>query len=248
VRSRTYSRKEIPVSQWFYAEGNRERRGPLPAENIAALFRSGRIAGDTLVWREGADDWRPLRDFATELGLDMPAGPAPEPAVPPLPPPVQQVHVVVPAPAPRTGLSGCAILGIVAAVGGVMVVAIAGILAAIAVPAYNDYLLRAKVTAAHAQLQPLAAEVAGSAAAGGHCPVNGDEGFDSPESYAGGDIGAVRIGRFDNGHCGLEARFHVPGKDTLDGKHLWLDYDTQTATWTCSADVADKYLPAGCRG
>jgi type IV pilus assembly protein PilA len=240
--------KEIPMSQWFYAEGNRERRGPLPAENIAALFRSGRIAGDTLVWREGAGDWRPLRDFAAELGLDMPAGPAPEPAVPPLPPQVQHVHVVAPAPAPRPGLSGCAIFGIVAAVGGLMVVAVGGILAAIAVPAYNDYVLRAKVTAAHAQLQPLAADVAHSMTTGGHCPVNGDEGFHSPESYAGGDLAAVRIGRFGNGHCGLEARFHVPGKAALDGKHLWLDYDTQTATWSCSSDVADKHLPAHCRG
>lgn len=236
------------MSQWFYAEGNRERRGPLPAENIAALFRSGRIAGDTLVWREGAGDWRPLRDFAAELGLDMPANPSPEPGAPPLPPPAQHVHVVAPAPAPRPGLSGCAIVGIIAAVAGVVLVAIVGILAAIALPAYNDYLLRSKTGIARAQLQALAPEVARFASDNGHCPVNGDDGFDSPESYAGGDIAAVRIGRFENGHCGLEARFQAPGKQAIDGKHLWLDYDTQSAAWKCSSDVAEKYLPADCRG
>ena len=51
------------MSEWFYAEGNRERRGPLPAASIVELFHSRRIAGDTLVWREGATDWRPLSEF-----------------------------------------------------------------------------------------------------------------------------------------------------------------------------------------
>ncbi len=237
------------MSQWFYAEGNRERRGPLPAANIAELFRSGRIAADTLVWREGATDWRPLRDFAAELGLDMPAGAAPPPSAPPLPPAVQHVHVVTPAPPPRPGLSGCAIVGIIAAVAGIALLAIAGILAAIAVPAYNSYLLRSKTAIAWGQLQPLTHEVARFATANGHCPVNGDDGFDSPGSYAAGDVAEVRIGRFDNGHCGLEARFRAPGNQALDGKHLWLDYDMQTATWACSSDVADKqHLPASCRG
>ncbi len=242
------SRKESPVSQWFYAEGNRERRGPLPAANIAELFRSGRIADDTLVWREGAADWRPLRDFAAELGLDMPVGIPPEPSAPPLPPPVQHAHVVAPAPPPRSGLSGCAVIGIIAAVAGVALLALVGILAAIAVPAYNDYLLRSKMAVARGQLQPLTHEVAHFAAANGHCPVNGDDGFDDPEGYAAGDVASVRVGRFENGHCGLEATFRMPGKQMLDGKHLWLDYDTQADTWTCSSDVADKYLPASCRG
>ncbi|MGE4459281.1 MAG: pilin [Stenotrophomonas sp.] len=232
------------MSQWFYAEGNRERRGPLPAASIVELFRSNRIAGDTLVWREGASDWRPLADFAAELGLDMPAG---QSSAPPLPPPVQQAPIVAPAP-PRPGLSGCAVAGIIAAVAGVALLAIGGILAAIAIPTYNSYLTRAKVTAAWAQLQPLTQDVARFASASGHCPVNGDSGFHSPESYAAGDVASARIGRFENGHCGVEARFQVPGRQALAGKHLWLDYDTQTATWTCRSDVADQHLPAQCRG
>ncbi|KRG87479.1 MULTISPECIES: pilin [Stenotrophomonas] len=232
------------MSEWFYAEGNRERRGPLPAASIVELFHSRRIAGDTLVWREGATDWRPLSEFADELGLDMPPG---QPVAPPLPPPVQHAPAVEPAPA-RPGLSGCAVAGVVAAVVGVVLLAIGGILAAIAIPAYNSYLMRAKITAAWAQLQPLTQDVARFASAAGHCPVNGDSGFESPESYAAGDVASARVGRFENGHCGVEARFRVPGKQALDGKHLWLDYDTQTATWTCSSDVADEHLPAQCRG
>lgn len=238
------------VSQWFYAEGNRERRGPLPAENIVELFRSGRIVSDTLVWREGAGDWQPLRNFAAELGLDQVATPSPGPVAPPLPPPVRQLPPAAPAtaaPAAKPGLSGCAIAGIIIAVVGVVLVAIVGILAAIAMPAYNEYLQRSKTAIVRGQLLPLEAEVAAFAQAHDRCPVNGDDGFGSPESLADGDVAAIRIGRFENGHCGIEARLHVPKYSALDGKAIWLDYDSDTGAWQCSSDVADKLLPTGCR-
>jgi len=243
--------EDTHVSQWFYAEGNRERRGPLSAENIVELFRSGRIVGDTLVWREGAGDWQPLRNFAAELGLDEAVAPSSGPAAPPLPPPVQYLPpaaAAMPAPVAKPGLSGCAIIGIVVAVVGVVLVAIAGILAAIAVPAYAEYLQRSKTAIAYGQLLPLQAEVAAFAQAHGRCPVNGDDGFGEPEALATGEVASVRVGRFGNGHCGIEARLHVPGRDALDGKAIWLDYDSDTGTWQCSSDVADKFLPTGCRG
>lgn len=241
------------MSQWFYAEGNRERRGPLSDGNIVELFRSGRIALDTLVWREGAGDWQPLHHFATELGLDTAADTVSSaPAAPPLPPPIQQYvptgASAAPASMAKPGLSGCAIVGIIAVVAGIVLVAIIGILAAIALPAYQSYTLRAKASMAHGQLLPLKTEVAGFAQQHERCPVNGDEGFDTPESYAQGDVASIRIGRFDNGHCGLEARLHVPGSQPLDGKTLWFDYDTATHVWACSSDVDDKYLPLNCRG
>jgi len=247
------------VNQWFYAEANRERRGPLSAENIIELFRSGRIAADTLVWREGAPDWLPLSGFADELGLVLESpGPAPEapqpPAmpVPPLAPPV--LPVAPPATAsgqaapPKKGLSGCAIAGILAAVVGVLLLGLLGILAAIAVPAYQEYVLRSKTAMAYGELIPLKMEVASFVQANDRCPVNEDEGFGSPESYASNALESVRVGRFDNDHCGLEARLKAPDSPQLDGKSLWLDYDTETATWTCSSDVADKNLPMDCRG
>ena len=239
------------MSQWFYADDNRERRGPLPTENIVELFRSGRIVGDTLVWREGAGDWQPLRNFAAELGLDEATPPSAGPAAPPLPPPVQHLPPATPVistPPAKPGLSGCAIVGIVVAVVGVVLVAIAGILAAIAVPAYAEYVQRSKTAIAYGQLLPLQAEVAAFAQAHGRCPVNGDDGFGEPEALAAGEVASVRVGRFGNGHCGIEARLHVPGRDALDGKAIWFDYDSDTGTWQCSSDVADKFLPTGCRG
>ena len=243
------------MSQWFYAEGNRERRGPLPAENIVSLFRSGRIAADTLVWREGAAEWQPLQAVAAELGLDELANPAPPlaptaPHIPDPPGPSPQFPAPPPPPAPpatKPGLSGCAIAGIVLGIGGVALIVIVGILAAIAIPQYHEYTLRSRTAMAKGQLVTLKPEVAAFATEHDRCPVNGDEGFGSPESYADRGIASVRIGRYDNGHCGLEARLSAPGTAQLDGKLIWLDYDTQTATWECSSDVADTYLPTDCR-
>lgn len=242
------------MSQWFYAEGNRERCGPLAAEEIAELFRSGRIALDTLVWREGMDNWQPLRAVAGELGLAEPsATESIETGAAPMPPQLPPVAPAVPAAAasaapPKQGLSGCAIVGVVGAVAGLFLIAILGVLAAIALPAYQDYTLRAKTTAAHLQLVPLKFQIAEFVAEHGRCPVNDDSGFGAPESYAGDGIDTVRIGRFDNGHCGLEALLRVPGKAQLHGKAIWLDYDTDSGDWECSAEVDDKYLPMECRG
>ena len=73
------------MSGWYYADRNREQHGPVTADELVTHYRFGRIALGDLVWREGLPQWRPLRDFADELGLD----PAPvdvAPAPPPVPP------------------------------------------------------------------------------------------------------------------------------------------------------------------
>jgi uncharacterized RDD family membrane protein YckC len=70
------------MSDWYYADRNRQRQGPMQAGELAALFRSGQVAADTLVWRDGLPQWQALGDFAAELGLfgDAPAAAAVEPA------------------------------------------------------------------------------------------------------------------------------------------------------------------------
>lgn len=237
------------MSEWYYAEGNRQRIGPLPDANLVELYRSGRIGLDTLVWREGLPQWRPLGDFAEELALPAPADGQP----PPLPFGAAAPAAPVTAPAasvapPRKGMSGCAIAAIVVGVVGVVCIALIGILAAIAVPAYQDYTLRAKVTIAYAGVTPLRAEVEQFHATEKRCPVNGEGAFGAPESYAQSEIGSVRIGRFDNGHCGVEAVLSVPGQARVDGKALWLDLDPESGQWHCSSEIDDKYLPQECRG
>lgn len=232
------------MSHWYYADAARQRHGPLSSAALLELLQGGQLHHDTLVWREGLPAWAPLRSFAEELGLPAAAAPLP----PPLPPPAVAPAAVATAAAPKSGLSGCAIGGIIAAAVGVVGLAVIGVLAAIAVPAYQEYTLRAKSTAAIAQMEALKPQIEAYIAAQQRCPVNGDDGFGTPESYADAQIAQVRVGRFDNGHCGLEATLREPGRDALDGKALWLDYDEQSAAWTCSAEVDDRYLPVHCRG
>lgn len=245
------------MDQWFFAEGNSQQRGPLPADELIALYRSSRIALDTLVWRDGMAQWQPLETVAAEIGLDIPPvadaveTPEPGPAVPPALPatPAAPVTPVTPVavPPPRKGLSGCAIVGIVAAVIVVLVLIVGAVLAAIALPVYQEYVARSKTSEALVTLAPIKLAVAGFHGEYGRCPVNDDEGFQPAESYADGAIGAVRIGRFDNGHCGVEAELTVPGSTSLDGKLLWLDYNG-AGHWECSGEPDDKYLPLECHG
>ncbi|MGH8055490.1 MAG: pilin [Stenotrophomonas sp.] len=240
------------MSQWFYAEDNRERRGPVTDDAVVALFRSSQLSADTLVWREGAGDWQPLRHFADELGLHELGHSTPSAAesvnVPPLPPSLHTTFTSHPSSPPRKpATSGWVIFGAIAGVMGVAVLTIGGLLAAIAIPSYQQYVMRSRVAAVEAQLAPLKVEVADFATRNTHCPTNDDDGFGSPESYADGDIRQVYIGDPESDYCGFEAVLNMPNQKLLDGKSLWLDYDTQSATWECSSDAADKYLSSGCR-
>ena len=71
------------MSSWYYAEGNRQRRGPVTDAALLGLYRDRQIALDTLVWREGLDRWLPLSACADTLGppisTDLHAAAAPPP-------------------------------------------------------------------------------------------------------------------------------------------------------------------------
>ena len=57
------------MSNWYYADADRQRQGPLTAEELSQRFHQGKLRLDTLVWRDGLADWQPLRDFTAELSL-----------------------------------------------------------------------------------------------------------------------------------------------------------------------------------
>ena len=123
------------------------------------------------------------------------------------------------------------------------------ILVAIALPAYNDYSLRAQSANAIAQAQALQPQVVEFLATHGRCPRNGDAGFGSPDAHAYAALASVDFGQFEgSGRCGLEAILSIPDSPVLDGKSIWLEYDSDADRWTCSSDVEDRHLPVGCRG
>lgn len=53
--------------QWYYADAAQTRQGPVDAAGLVRMRLSGQLDWNTLVWREGLDDWRPMRDCAAEL-------------------------------------------------------------------------------------------------------------------------------------------------------------------------------------
>src|SRR5882724_8620530 len=64
---------------WHYVEQG-QQTGPVSDEQFAELARNGKIADDTLVWREDMADWLPYGQVksglsAPEAGLDIAAPP-----------------------------------------------------------------------------------------------------------------------------------------------------------------------------
>lgn len=57
------------MSNWYYADRDRQRHGPMSAPELTQAFRDGHVGLDALVWRDGLAHWRPLSELAGELGL-----------------------------------------------------------------------------------------------------------------------------------------------------------------------------------
>ena len=126
-----------------------------------------------------------------------------------------------------------------------IVVAIIGILAAIAIPAYQDYLIRAKVTEGINMASAAKAAVSESYASNGTFPTTNDEaGVGTPTSkYVSGlvisDPGVITV-TFQAIH------------DDVDGESIVLtptDGGNGDVDWQCgkSATMPAKYVPASCR-
>jgi type IV pilus assembly protein PilA len=138
-------------------------------------------------------------------------------------------------------MSGCLIALIVAAA---LAVPMLGILAAIAVPAYNDYLLRTKI-ARDVDVPAMAMRPAVEAAQArlGRCPGEVDELGAATSTAA-----EVRIGELASGQCAFEITLR--GIDArVDGKTvLHVAPDAEDGDWDCTGGSLDaRFRPAACR-
>lgn len=128
-----------------------------------------------------------------------------------------------------------------------MIVPFAGILLAIAIPAYQDYTHRARVATVvdgTATLQSLI--LAGRS--DGLCPENGEAGVGAPEAYASLYVERIDVGTItDTGNCGMQITLQ-DGSDDLDGKRIWVEYDAEAEAWACSSEIPDRSLPRSCQG
>jgi len=64
------------MTQWYYSDSERNRLGPVSAQDLADLHAHGQLHPETLVWREGLGQWTPWRALMGEVLSPQP------PAVP----------------------------------------------------------------------------------------------------------------------------------------------------------------------
>ena len=145
----------------------------------------------------------------------------------------------------KEGVNGAvvAVLAVVVAGGLVMVLAI---LAAIAIPAYQDYLGRAKIAAVVAEGRGYRVAVEEFRLNTDRCPRDADEaGLGEPADPA---IAEVLVIESDTGGCDLALVLgQAEGLRAAEGGVLYLRDDGEGGSW-CEADgVPDKLLPASCQ-
>jgi type IV pilus assembly protein PilA len=131
-----------------------------------------------------------------------------------------------------------------------IVVAIIGILTGIAIPAYQDYAVRTKISEGLNVASAAKTAVAETFNSGGQflSANNGSYGLPSPASINGTYVYSVSIAA--NGVVNVEYRTISAGMIN-SGDTLLLTPDSSPAgsmRWACSStDISSKYVPASCR-
>lgn len=138
-----------------------------------------------------------------------------------------------------------------------IVVAIIGILAAIAIPAYQDYIARSQMSEAMTLASGLKTNVAENWSQDGTCPDNSsaaDAGISAASDINGEYVASVTAGgtAAADGGCTIQAEMKGSGvSNAIQSATLTLtlgNADTGSYTWACESSADDKYLPASCRG
>jgi type IV pilus assembly protein PilA len=125
-----------------------------------------------------------------------------------------------------------------------IVVAIIGILAAVAIPAYQDYTVRARVTEGLSLASAAKTAVSEFFATNGTLPAsNASAGLASATSYTGNNVASVTVGA-----SGV-ITVALSGSGPLTGTDLTLTPTTVAGgvKWACGGSLNPKYRPSSCR-
>ncbi len=129
-----------------------------------------------------------------------------------------------------------------------IVVAIVGILAAVALPAYQDYTTRSQMTEVIAAVAPVKAAVAEVYTVTGTLPTTNA----AAQVGAAATFATSKIEKIDVGTAGLITVTTEAFGGNDDGKTVTFTPDVTTATsqitWACAGTALDKFLPADCTG
>ncbi|MCG8371331.1 MAG: pilin [Proteobacteria bacterium] len=128
-----------------------------------------------------------------------------------------------------------------------IVVAIIGILAAIAIPAYQDYTIRAQVSEGLNLAGGAKAAVSEYTMDRGSFPIsNSQAGISDADDILGKYVSEVEV----QSDGSIEVTYGREVHNTIDGDTLTLSPFTNAGSiqWTCSSStIDDKHLPAACR-
>ena len=133
-----------------------------------------------------------------------------------------------------------------------IVIAIIGILAAIAIPAYQDYIVRSKISEGLNMAGAAKLAVAETYDSTGSFPdANGDAGLPQPDSITGSYVTSITV---VSNVIDILYNSSVGGNPTANGGTLTLTASPTagSTTWICEGDqgavnISNKYLPANCR-
>ena len=131
-----------------------------------------------------------------------------------------------------------------------IVVAIIGILAAIAIPAYQDYIARSQMSEAMTLTSGLKGAVSETFSQDGTCPTNGQAGIATATAIKGKYVAQVATAGAAPA-CTITATMATTGVSTgIQGKTLALTMSNNGGSleWTCSSNAEQKYLPKACSG
>jgi type IV pilus assembly protein PilA len=222
------------AANWFYADAQNQQQGPVERSWFASAYRNGTITPATLVWREGLAGWVPLTQAASELHLVIVGGP---------PPLTRQQGSAPPRIVKPASSSGMLIVIILA----VCFIPFIAIIAAITLPAYQDYTLRSKIAGAVVLADGLKIDVAEFFELEKRCPQNGEAGIGEPETYATPVVAAIHVGTAKpSGECSIRVVFKSIGGSVSAGNELtWMLNDK--GAWHTTSDLPPRYLPASMR-
>lgn len=134
-----------------------------------------------------------------------------------------------------------------------IVVTIIGILASIAIPAYQDYIARAQVSEALVISSRFKMEISSTYGEKGICPTLTDLGVPTGD-INGKYLDTIAIVTQASVLCSVQFTFKTTGVNSdISGKHINLSMLTYTAgngssEWACtSADIAQHFLPTTCK-
>jgi type IV pilus assembly protein PilA len=137
-----------------------------------------------------------------------------------------------------------------------IVIAIIGILASIAIPAYQDYIARAQMSEALVLADGLKSKVQENVMQDGTCPINGTDGIAASTDINGRYVISVTLGGTftGTGGCTILTKIRPNVAAVIKDAELTLSMQITSlslagsTTWGCTTTAKQRYVPKSCVG